>query len=75
MVEPGQSANTKIRKRFGDEVFHADGQLNRDKVGQIIFHDEEKRKQLNAIVHPEVQKLMMWQIFLHFLRGSYCLCM
>lgn len=69
VVEPGQSAHKKIREKFGDSVFFQDGQLNREMVGQIIFHDESKRKQLNEIVHPAVQKEMFWQIFKCFLQG------
>ncbi|MQL54185.1 dephospho-CoA kinase, partial [Desulfofundulus thermobenzoicus] len=30
-------------------------------LGAVIFSDEEKRKQLNAIVHPEVRKEMLKQ--------------
>uniref|UniRef100_A0A0B6Y9W5 Dephospho-CoA kinase domain-containing protein n=1 Tax=Arion vulgaris TaxID=1028688 RepID=A0A0B6Y9W5_9EUPU len=69
VVAPGQKAYKKIREKFGDEVFHADGQLDRDKIGQIIFHEEDKRKLLNEIVHPAIQKQLLWQIFVCFLRG------
>ena len=33
-----------------------DGSINRKKLGQIIFHDENAKKQLEAIIHPYVKK-------------------
>lgn len=33
----------KIKENFGEEVFNDDQTLNRDKLGQIIFDDIEKR--------------------------------
>lgn len=43
-----------IRERFGDDVFSPDGTLNRKKMGDIVFRDEEKRKTLESIIHPTV---------------------
>src|SRR5690625_149075 len=61
VVEPGKSAYHEIRRVFGQEIFKEDQTLNRKKLGAIIFADEEKRKQLNAIVHPAVRKEMLQQ--------------
>src|SRR5699024_12730490 len=51
VVEPGKSGYHEIRRVVGQEVFKEDQTLKRKKLGAIIFADEEKRKQLNAIVH------------------------
>ncbi|MCA0982513.1 dephospho-CoA kinase [Halobacillus yeomjeoni] len=59
VVEPEQPAYEKIVRLFGEEVLHDDGAINRKKLGKIIFGDEEKRKALNEIVHPEVRKEMV----------------
>jgi dephospho-CoA kinase len=56
-VLPGTNALAQIVKTFGEEVLLGDGSLDRKKLGQIVFADEEKRKQLNAIVHPAVSML------------------
>ncbi len=42
----------KVEEHFGFSI-HAEG---RKKLAQIIFSDETKRKELNAIVHPYVFK-------------------
>ncbi len=51
-VTPGSDAMKKIRVVFGDGVFTEDGALDRRKVADLVFSDEEKRQQLNAIIHP-----------------------
>ncbi|MGF0004651.1 dephospho-CoA kinase [Bacillus altitudinis] len=60
-VSKGSAALHQIVQTFGEEVLLPNGELNRQQLGAIIFSDEEKRKQLNAIVHPEVRKEMLEQ--------------
>ncbi|MGD6974263.1 dephospho-CoA kinase [Bacillus altitudinis] len=60
-VSKGSSALHQIVQTFGEEVLQSNGELNRQQLGAIIFSDEEKRKKLNAIVHPEVRKEMLKQ--------------
>lgn len=58
VVEPGEEAYEKIVETFGSEILFPNGMINRSKLGEIIFTNEERRKQLNAIVHPAVRKRM-----------------
>ncbi|MCG6915917.1 MAG: dephospho-CoA kinase [Deltaproteobacteria bacterium] len=53
---PGQPAWTMLRQAFGGEFFNADGTVRRKKLRKLVFADPEKRKQLDAIVHPEVMR-------------------
>lgn len=57
-VQNGEPAYNQIVKSFGQEILLPDGEIDRQKLGSIIFHDETKRKQLNQIVHPEVRRRM-----------------
>ncbi|MFQ3542534.1 dephospho-CoA kinase [Halobacillus rhizosphaerae] len=59
VVEPGQPAYQKIIEAFGREVLREDLTIDRKKLGRIVFAEADKRKQLNAIVHPEVRKEMV----------------
>lgn len=68
VVEPGKRAYTKILDAFGPEVFDSEGKLNREKLGQIIFNDSAKRKQLNSITHPEIYKTIAWRCVLRLWR-------
>jgi dephospho-CoA kinase len=57
-VMKGEPAYYKIIEEFGGEVLLDNGEIDRQKLGSIIFHQDEKRQTLNEIVHPEVRKRM-----------------
>lgn len=69
-VKPGQPALAEIASIFGEDMLFEDGSLDRKKLGQIVFSDEEKRKQLNSIVHPEVRRLMLKQRDAYIAQGE-----
>jgi dephospho-CoA kinase len=54
VVEPGTEGLAAVVAEFGADVLAPDGSLDRPKLGAIVFADEERRKALNAIVHPLV---------------------
>ncbi len=70
MVEPGQPAWRDIHRNFGPEVFDERGRLDREKLGAIVFRDEAKRRVLNAITHPRIQRAMLRRALWCFLRGE-----
>jgi dephospho-CoA kinase len=53
VVEPGTPGFEAVVAKFGPEVV-ADGRLDRPKLAGMVFGDESKRAELNAIVHPLV---------------------
>jgi dephospho-CoA kinase len=57
VVAPGTDGLAEIVKTFGREVLGEDGGLDRKKLAAVVFDDDEKRKKLNAIVHPRVATL------------------
>jgi dephospho-CoA kinase len=57
VVEPGSECLDAIVREFGAGVLNHDGMLDRQKLGEIVFHDETARARLNAIVHPAVREL------------------
>jgi dephospho-CoA kinase len=71
-VIPGAPALTKIVNVFGKDILLPNGTLDRKKLGGIIFVDEEKRKKLNAIVHPAVMRAMFWQVIRYWISGERC---
>lgn len=58
VVEPGKPAYDAIVGHFGRDILLEDGQIDRKKLGEIVFSDESERQKLNAIVHPEVRRVM-----------------
>lgn len=61
VVEPGTETLSKIAKVFGKDILHENGELDRVKLGNIIFHNPSKRKELNDIIHPAIRKEMLRQ--------------
>lgn len=61
-VKKGEPAYQQIIKEFGNEILLPDGDIDRQRLGSIIFHNVEKRQLLNGIVHPEVRKRMNNQV-------------
>jgi dephospho-CoA kinase len=61
VVEPGTPVIKEIAEHFGDEVLNEDGSLNREKLGERIFKNEEERKKLNSIIHPAIRNEMIRQ--------------
>lgn len=58
VVEPGGPAYEPVVSRFGTEVVRPDGTLDRQALAAVVFGDDQARRALNAIVHPEVGRLM-----------------
>ena len=47
----------QLLKTFGPEVLDLSGDVNRTKLGKIVFADPLARQQLNDIVHPEIHRI------------------
>jgi dephospho-CoA kinase len=56
VVAKGTPGLDRVVEAFGPEVLTEDGELDRPKVGGIVFADEEKRRLLEGIIHPLVRK-------------------
>ncbi len=70
VVEPGTPTLKKIAEAFGEEVLTAKGEMDRTKVGELIFHDENKRQTLNNIIHPAIRAEMLRQKEEHLANGA-----
>ena len=58
VTAPGQPALHAIRERFGDAVFDGSGALDRAALGAVVFTDPLALRDLEAIVHPDVRRLV-----------------
>lgn len=59
LTAPGGEALSAIREKFGDEVFFADGTLDRRRMGEVVFADTHARHVLETIIHPRVQRIAL----------------
>lgn len=56
VVAPGTPGLAAVRKRFGPDAVRRDGTMDRVRMAQIVFKDKRARLDLEAIIHPAVQK-------------------
>src|ERR1700687_1260387 len=54
VVEPGSGGLRAVTDAFGREIIRADGTLDREKLGALVFAHEDKRLLLNSILHPYI---------------------
>ena len=55
LQKKGTDCHRAIVEHFGADILDPKGELNREKLAQIIFTDKEERAVLNGIVHPAVK--------------------
>jgi dephospho-CoA kinase len=56
VVAPGTPGLAAVRRRFGPDAVRRDGTMDRVRIAQIVFKDKRARLDLEAIIHPAVQK-------------------
>ena len=68
---PGTEQFAEIVAYFGDEIVTADGNLDRKKLGNIVFESPQKRRDLEAILHPPIRAEMSARATAN--AGRYCI--
>ncbi len=53
-IRKGGVAYDAVVRAFGAEMLNADGEIDRTRLGQLVFNDTERRKRLEAILHPHI---------------------
>lgn len=54
VVEPGGGAYAGLVEAFGEEILQPNGQLDRPKLGSVVFNDKAALDRLNSITHPAI---------------------
>ena len=60
LMAKDESVKQRVVETFGTEVLTAGGTIDRERLGQIVFRDQERRRQLEQIMHPSIVA-QMWQ--------------
>ena len=71
VVEPGKPAWREVVRNFGEGILHADGTINREKLGSLVFNDDSKRHTLNSCTHHYIGRAVLWELAKHFIKGIY----
>ena len=69
-VTKGSSGLTEVISRFGSDILNDKDELDRLKLKKIIFFDKDKRKTLEKIIHPIVNRLVREKISM--ITSHYC---
>ena len=56
VVQPGTAGLADIVRAFGPGVLNPEGALDRRRMAEIVFPSPERRKELEAIIHPAVRR-------------------
>lgn len=62
LISIGKEHYFRIVEAFGKSILMPNKEINRKKLGEIIFHNEKEKALLNAIIHPEVKRLIQVEI-------------
>ena len=54
LMEPKRLCWRRVLECFGKEILNEDQSINRRRLADIVFGDAQRRKELEAIVHPQV---------------------
>ncbi len=54
VVQRGEPALEELVARFGRDIVRPDGQLDRPRLAQLVFNDDDARQDLDRITHPRV---------------------
>lgn len=65
VVQPDGLAYDGLVARFGVEVLHPDGTLNRPALAAIVFNDADALKDLNGITHPAINHVIAERVAQH----------
>jgi dephospho-CoA kinase len=55
VVAPGSEGLRLVVERFGPGILDESGGLDRRKMASVVFRDPEKRRELEAILHPRIR--------------------
>jgi dephospho-CoA kinase len=58
VYRPGAPAWQQVVDAFGRQMLDDDGQIDRRRLGQVVFSDPEARRRLDAITHPAMERMM-----------------
>jgi len=62
LYQRGNAVHRLVAERYGNEVLDGDGDIDRVKLGEIVFSNPSELRSLEEIVHPAVEESQMRQM-------------
>jgi dephospho-CoA kinase len=60
--KPGTGLWREVTAAFGEQVLTTGGEINRQKLGEMVFADPKQLSQLNEIMHPRMSEMVRAQL-------------
>ena len=73
VVKPHQPAWKALVKNFGRDILLPNEEIDREKLGKIVFGDDVKRRVLNKCTHPAIYSSILWALLKYFVKGELCM--
>jgi dephospho-CoA kinase len=58
VLKKGGAVYKKVVREFGEGILDYDGEIDRTRLGRIVFKDRQALKRLNNIVYPAIDKIV-----------------
>ncbi|KAK6940957.1 Dephospho-CoA kinase [Dillenia turbinata] len=69
VLKKGTGGYKRVVAAFGEDILLANGDVDRPKLGQIVFSDPAKRQLLNRLLAPFISSGIIWEIVKLWLKG------
>ena len=73
VVRPHQPAWKALVENFGRDILLPNEEIDREKLGKIVFGDDARRRVLNRCTHPAIYRLIWWTLLKCFVTGKLCM--
>ena len=60
--KPGSESWREVVEAFGEDIVDPNGEIDRRKLGAIVFSDPEQVARLNKIMHPRMARIVATQL-------------
>ncbi|KAM2001237.1 hypothetical protein ACFX16_008453 [Malus domestica] len=69
VLKKGTGGWEKVVSAFGEDILQLDGEVDRPKLGQIVFSNPEMRQLLNRLLAPYISSGIFWEILKLWMKG------
>ncbi|XP_077251184.1 dephospho-CoA kinase-like isoform X2 [Tasmannia lanceolata] len=69
VVKKGSGGWKRVVAAFGEEILQDNGEIDRARLGQIVFSDPAKRQLLNRLLAPFISFGLFWEVLKLWIKG------
>lgn len=69
VLKKGTGGWKRVVAAFGEDILQRNGEVDRTRLGQIVFSDPAKRQLLNRLLAPYISYGIFWEVFKLWVKG------